>query len=185
MPALHFHGVTQKRTVSLFRYERNSSAMALHQVDTAHFLFGEIDSVYAQASRRNSNIVAEDQAIIVVSHESGVHGWVDGHRFLEPNPRGPAMGDATFEGEDGTISVLATGDIYHNNVRVWTRPVEGTLYGGDCVRTTQVHFISCLKDGSPFESAGRSYLRTCAAVEAAYRSATERHCIRLAEICEP
>jgi D-serine deaminase-like pyridoxal phosphate-dependent protein len=66
---------------------------------------------YAQASRRNSHILAEDQAIIVVSHESGVHGWIDGHRFLDPNPPGPAMGDAIFEGEGGAISVLATGDV--------------------------------------------------------------------------
>src|SRR5258708_35619722 len=33
----------------------------VHHIDTARFLFGEIDSVYAQASRRNLNVVAEDQ----------------------------------------------------------------------------------------------------------------------------
>jgi hypothetical protein len=48
-----------------------------------------------------------------------------------------------------------------------------------------MHFISCLKDGSPFESAGRSYLRTFAAVEAAYRSSSEQRCIPLAEILGP
>jgi len=138
--------------------------------------------VYAQSSRRNPRILAEDQAILVVSHASGVHGWVDGHRFLNPNPPGPAMGDAQLEGEDGVISILATGDISLNNVRVWTSDVAPALYGGDCVRATQLHFISCLKDGSPFESGGRSYLRTFAAVEAAYRSANEQRCVPLDEI---
>jgi predicted dehydrogenase len=171
---------------SYFRRERRLIVQQtlVHHLDTARFLFGEIDSVYAQASRRNSRILAEDQTIIVISHESGVHGWIDGHRFLDPNPPGPAMGDAIFEGEGGAISVLATGDVYQNNLLVWKNKIAATLYGGDCVRATQAHFIACLKDGSPFESAGRSYLRTFAAVEAAYRSTIEQRCVRLAEIVE-
>jgi predicted dehydrogenase len=171
---------------SYFRQERRLilQQTLVHQMDTARFLFGEIDSVFAQTSRRNTGILAEDQAIIVVSLESGVHGWIDGHRFLDPDPPGPVMGDAVFEGEDGVISVLPTGDVYRNNVLVWRNDIAPTLYGGDCVRATQAHFISCLRDGSPFESAGRSYLRTFAAVEAGYRSAMERRNIRLAEILE-
>jgi len=171
---------------SYFRQERRLIVQQtlVHHMDTARFLFGEIDSIFAQVNRRNSRILAEDQAIIVMNHESGVHGWIDGHRFLDPNPPGPAMGDAIFEGEGGAILVLATGDVYKNNVLVWRNEIPRTLYGGDCVRATQAHFISCLKDGSPFESAGRSYLRTFAAVEAAYRSAMERRCVRLTEILE-
>ena len=150
----------------------------VHHIDTARFLFGEIDSVYAQASRRNPHIAAEDQAIVTLTHKSGTHGWIDGHRFLDPNPDGPAMGDAFFEGELGTLSILATGDVYRDNIRVWKNEVAvGCL--GDSVRATLAHFISCLKDGTPFESEGRSYLRTFAAVEAAYRSMAGRRASRL------
>jgi D-apiose dehydrogenase len=156
----------------------------VHHIDTARFLFGDIDSVYAEASRRNPHIVGEDQAIITLTHKSGTHGWVDGHRFLDPNPDGPAMGDAFFEGEQGVLSVLATGDVYRDNVRVWKNEVTGGVLG-DSVWATQAHFISCLKNGTPFESAGRSYLRTFAAVEAAYRSIAERRCVALSEILEP
>ncbi len=156
----------------------------VHHIDTARFLFGEIDSVFAQASRRNPRIAAEDQAILTVAHESGTHGWIDGHRFLDPNPDGPAMGDAFFEGELGTLSIPATGDVYRDNILVWKNEVTaGPL--GDSVRATLAHFISCLKDGSPFESEGRSYLRTFAAVEAAYRSIAERRYVALTEILEP
>jgi predicted dehydrogenase len=155
----------------------------VHHIDTSRFLFGEIDSVFAETSRRNPRIAAEDQAIVVLTHESGTHGWVDGHRFLDLIPDGPAMGDAFFEGELGVISILATGDVYRNNVLVWKNDVTvGRL--GDSVRATQAHFISCLKDGSPFESAGRSYLRTFAAVQAAYRSAAEGRRVSLTEILE-
>jgi D-apiose dehydrogenase len=156
----------------------------VHHIDTARFLFGEIDSVYAQASRRNPHIAAEDQAIVTLTHKSGTHGWIDGHRFLDPNPDGPAMGDAFFEGELGTLSILATGDVYRDNIRVWKNEVAvGRL--GDSVRATLAHFISCLKDGTPFESDGRSYLRTFAAVEAAYRSIARQRRVSLTEILEP
>ncbi len=156
----------------------------VHHLDTARFLFGEIDSVCAQASRRNPRIAAEDRAIITLTHKNGIQGWVDGHRFLDPTPAGPAMGDAFFEGELGTLSILATGDVYRDNIRVWTnRVTAGCL--GDSVRATLEHFIRCLKDGTPFESDARSYLHTFAAVEAAYRSLAERRCVSLDEVLWP
>lgn len=153
----------------------------VHHIDTARFLFGEIDSVYAQASRRNRNVVAEDQAILVLAHDGAVHGWIDGHRFLDPVPDGPAMGDAFFEGERGMISIPATGDVYLNNVLAWKNDVTAG-YRGDSVRATQAHFIECLARGSAFESGGRRYLRTFAGVEAAYRSVSERRPVFLNEV---
>ena len=156
----------------------------VHHIDTARFLFGEIETVYAQASRRNPNVIAEDQAILVLTHEAAVQGWIDGHRFLDPDPDGPAMGDAFFEGENGTITIPATGDVYRNRVLAWKNDVT-VGYRGDSVRATQAHFISCLNDGSAFESGGREYLRTFAAVEAAYRSVSERRSIPVGEILKP
>jgi len=94
------------------------------------------------------------------------------------------MGDAFFEGERGTISIPATGDVYRNGVLAWNNDVT-VGYRGDSVRATQAHFISCLKDGSAFESGGREYLRTFAAVEAAYRSISEQRSVAVAEILQP
>ena len=153
----------------------------VHHIDTARFLFGEIESVYAQASRRNPNVAAEDQAILVLTHEGAIHGWIDGHRFLDPDPDGPAMGDAFFEGERGTISIPASGDVYMNNILAWKNDVI-LGYRGDSVHATQAHFISCLRDGSAFESGVREYLRTFAAVESAYKSIGERRVVMPAEI---
>jgi D-apiose dehydrogenase len=156
----------------------------VHHMDTARFLFGDIHSVYAQASRRNPHVTAEDQAILVLSHGAAVHGWIDGHRFLDPDPDGPAMGDAFFEGELGTISIQNTGDVYRNRELAWKNTIAAG-YRGDSVRATQVHFISCLKRGAPWESGGRQYLGTFAAVEAAYQSAAGRRCVALSEILPP
>lgn len=153
----------------------------VHHMDTARFLFGEIEAVIAEASRRNPRIAGEDQAILTLTHESGVHGWVDGHRFLDPQPNGPAMGDAFFEGEQGILTIPATGDVYRNGVLAWRNEITaGPL--GDSVRATQEHFITCLRDGAPFESSGRAYLHTFAAVEAAYRSVAEQRSVAPAEI---
>jgi D-apiose dehydrogenase len=147
--------------------------LLVHHLDTARFLFGNIATVYAQARRVNPAIVAEDQAVLLVTHAGGPLGTIDGHRFLDPEPGGPALGEAGFEGDAGALRVSATGDVFHGRVRVWENSVlEG--YRGDSVRATQQHFVTCLRTGAPFETCGREYLKTVAAVEAAYRSAAER-----------
>ena len=56
--------------------------LLVHYLDTARFLFGAIDTVYAQASRRNRRIAGEDRATILVRHTSTVDGVIDGHRFV-------------------------------------------------------------------------------------------------------
>ena len=150
----------------------------VHCVDTARFLFGDIATIYAEARRVNPLIVGEDQAILVLTHTSELIGTVDGHRFLDPEPDGPAMGEAGIEGDAGSIRILATGDIWRGTQRVWeNRVVEG--YRGDSVRATLRHFIDCLKNGKQCESGGREYLKTFAVVEAAYRSIAEKRAISL------
>jgi predicted dehydrogenase len=153
----------------------------VHHIDTARFLFGDLTAIYARADHRNPRIAAEDRALIVVAHRNGVDGWIDGHRFLDMDPVRPVMGDAFFEGENGCIQILPNGDVCSGNRILWKNDVtEG--YRGDSVRATQQHFITCLRDGAPFESGGREYLHTFAAVEAAYRSIAEHREVAISEI---
>jgi D-apiose dehydrogenase len=154
----------------------------VHHIDTSRFLFGDLAAIYAQASRRNPHIAGEDQALIVVTHVSRLQGWIDGHRFLNLEPDGPVMGDAFFEGEQGSIRILPRGDVWLDDELVWRNDVSAG-YRGDSVRATQAHFISCLRNGAPFESSGREYLHTFAAVEAAYRSIMESRQVSLTEVC--
>jgi predicted dehydrogenase len=153
----------------------------VHPIDTAIYLFGEVRQVYAQVRKNNPVIAAEDDAIIVLTHASGLHGVVDGHRFANAVPDGPAMGDQIVEGDAGVLRICATGDVSLGGQVKWRNPPE-TGYRGDSVRRTQEHFIACLKSGQPFESGGREYLHTFAAVEACYRSASERRAVAISEI---
>jgi len=153
----------------------------VHHIDVAGFLFGPIDAIYAQAGRRNAMITGEDWALLTLTHSDPIHGWIDGHRLLEPEPTGPVAGDAVFEGEAGTISIRSTGDVYRDNTLAWKNDASAG-YRGDSVRACQAHFIACLRDGTNFETSGRSYLNTFAAVQAAYRSIAEGRRIPLSLI---
>ena len=151
----------------------------VHQIDTARFLFGDVETIYAQTRRVNPVIAGEDQAVLVLRHSGGVQGVIASHRFADPAPKGPAMGDACFDGDEASLLVRATGEIYQGEEKVWSAPPE-TGYKGDSVLATQRHFIECLRSGEPFESGGREYLlKTFAVVEAAYRSAAEGAAVRV------
>ncbi|MGH9656949.1 MAG: Gfo/Idh/MocA family protein [Bryobacteraceae bacterium] len=151
----------------------------VHHIDTARFLFGEVASVAAWVRRINPRIIGEDQALLLLAHSDGVPGAIDGHRFADPIPDGPGLGESGFEGEDGVLTIPNSGDVLLGDRVVWKNDVtEG--YRGDSVRATQQHFIACLLSGAPFESGGREYLKTVAVVEAAYRSVAERRTIEVA-----
>ncbi len=153
----------------------------VHLLDTARMLFGEIEAVGALARRVNPLIAGEDHAALLVRHESGLFGIVDGHRFLDLAQESPPMGDAFFEGDGGVLYVSPEGHLLRDGRMVWENRIrEG--YRGDSVRGAQQHFIRCLRDGVPAESEGREYLKTFAAVEAAYRSLAERRLVKLEEI---
>lgn len=141
----------------------------VHSIDTARYLFGDIRSVYARIRRLNPHIVGEDRAVVSLVHESGVDGIVEGHRYLDPDPPGPAMGEASFEGDDGRMVVSAPGRIALNG-RIVYSPPDLPGYKGDSARAVQRHFIECLTTGVEMESSVRNYWNTFAAVDAAYRS---------------
>lgn len=142
----------------------------VHYLDTARFLFGNIEGVYAHTRRHNPRIAGEDGALLLVDHTDGPAGVIDGNRYLNPEQPGPAMGEAMLEGDENWIRIAANGDLFLGGELVWrTTTTEG--YKGDSVRATQQHFIDCLRSGTAFETGAGDYMQTFAAVEAAYQSA--------------
>jgi len=156
----------------------------IHFVDTARFLFGDIDSVQAHLRRLNPIIQGEDRAILILSHVSRVDGTVDGHRFRDPEPPGPAMANTFLEGEEGSLRVLATGEILMNGASVY-KPGALIGYKGDSVRATQERFLDHLRTGKAMESSVQNYLGSFAATSAAYISVSERRTVFLSELLPP
>jgi len=159
-------------------YFRNMPRLLLfetlvHHIDTARFLFGELSAIYARLRRVNPRIQGEDQVLMIATHQSGLSGIIDGNRFLDPAPDSPPLGDAFFEFENGALRLSAIGDIYRVTPKgddlLWKNEVTAG-YRGDSVRATSQHFVQALAARKPFETSGRDYLVTVAAVEAGYRS---------------
>jgi D-apiose dehydrogenase len=149
----------------------------VHHLDTARFLFGELKSVFARHRRINDRISGEDQAILLTTHEDGLLGLIDGHRFQEPDT--PVLGDTVVEGDDGVLTVTPSGSVLLNGETLWTNDCQEG-YRGDSVRAAQQHYLECLRSGEPSESEGTAYLKTVRAVEAAYESAAEGRLVEVA-----
>lgn len=145
----------------------------VHHIDTSRFLFGEISTIFARCRRVNPVIAGEDQVLMMLSHQSGLNGIIDGTRFLDLAPDSPPLGDAFVEFEEGALRLAPNGDVLRTDggrdTVVWKNDVTSG-YRGDSVRATSQHFVRALAAGLPFETPARSYLVTVAAVEAAYRS---------------
>jgi predicted dehydrogenase len=152
----------------------------VHPIDTARFLFGDIHSVSARLRRLNPVIAGEDRALLTLMHNSQVDGVVDGHRFLDPDPPGPAMGETWIEGHNGTLQINAAGEIRLRDGVLYTPPEPALGYKGDSVRAVQIHFLGCIRGLTQPESRVDQYWNTFAAVEAAYASAAAGRTVAIA-----
>jgi predicted dehydrogenase len=148
----------------------------VHFLDTARFLFGDIEEIYCRTARVNPVIAGEDLAVMVLRHASSLPGVIDGHRFAEPEQEGPAMCDARIEGLEGVLRLHGEGEVWMGSERVFD-PAGISGYKGDSCRATQQHFIDCLISGESFETSPQEYLKTVGAVQAAYRSAAENRAV--------
>ena len=156
----------------------------VHFIDTLRFLAGEIEGVYATIRKQNPAIAGEDCATVMFEFESGAQGIWDGNRFNEPNCPNPryTFCDALLEGDGGSIRLYSDGRLTIQPLGEAEREHEYEHddhgFAGDCVLTTQSHFVECLTTGRPFETSGADYLKTLAVVEAVYESAALRQPVR-------
>ncbi len=151
--------------------------MMIHYIDGIRSLMGDIESVYARASRVNPIIAGEDHAMVVYGHTSGATTMVD-CSWASPSDRTPKMGagDMLLEGRDGSLHL----DPFDAELRHVTN--DGTVtvlkrYTEPGRQAYQAAFDSCIADfaaalrhGRPFLSPGSDNLKTLAATLAAYES---------------
>ena len=151
----------------------------VHHLDTARFLFGDIEELYCRTAKLNPRIAGEDAAFITVQHGGGVSGVIDGSRAAEPEEPGEVMGRTRIEGSEGVLRLKGNGDVFLDSEQVfWGEGLGG--YKGDSCRAAQQHFVDCLQTGAEFETEASDYVqKTFAAVEACYRSAADNRPVTL------
>jgi len=150
----------------------------IHFIDTFRFLGGEISRVFAHLKKLNPVIAGEDFALVNFEFaESDKLAIWDANRYNEPNYENPRLtfGEFQIDGLKGSIRLYSNGKI---TIQKLGKPetehpyeMQPINFSGDCVYTTQRHFIDCLLKGEEFETNGNEYLKSLAVQEAVYKSA--------------
>ncbi|MBV9354354.1 MAG: Gfo/Idh/MocA family oxidoreductase [Chloroflexi bacterium] len=156
----------------LFVYE-----MAIHWIDGARYLMGEVDRVYARMVRINPAIVGEDAAVVVLSHGAGTTLLDGSWASPEEAPRPLGSGGVLLEGRDGSLHFdQSAGELRHitgDGTSVIERYPPPP-------RSIQAAFDNCIADFAggvrgqrAFVSSAEDNLRTLAATLAAYDSVAQ------------
>ncbi len=149
----------------------------IHFVDVFRFLLGEVRSVYARLRKLNPHIAGEDAGLVLFEFENGCQGMLDANRYNEPRSENPryTFGEMLIEGRGGTIRLEDKGAIFLQKLGEKETEIDyehtDANFAGDCVFSTQQHFIHCLQSGEPFETNGPDYLNNLIIQEAIYDSA--------------
>ncbi len=154
----------------------------VHHIDTMRFLFGEVESLYAQTRSPAKSVIGESVATLVLNQGS-VLGLLDSSWASSGYPPGTANDTFVVEGTQGSLFLNAKGrlTLHRADGRVERIPVDVTesyvrMYWGAIN-----HFAECVRSGAPFQTDGPDNLRTLEAAFRAYESARENTVIRFAE----
>ena len=156
----------------------------IHWIDSARFLMGNFDSVYARAQKVDPRNQGEDHAIVTYGH---VGGSTSLHEASWVTPGGPpdgvGLGDSLVEGSEGVLHFSRSGGELRlttvNETRVLSRhPSWQESYQAGFDRCMG-HFASAIRTGAPFNSPGRDNLETLKGIFAAYKSIETGQAVRL------
>ncbi len=151
----------------------------VHFVDLFRWLFGEIDSIYADLRQLNPALAGEDAGMMLLTHKTGIRSLFDGNRLSDhvaDNPRN-TMGEMAIEGEAGTLTLNGAGEVgfrrfgsaHSEPVRI-THPIDTTTFGGGCVAALIAHVVAATTGRGRFENQAADYLAVIRACDAAYQS---------------
>lgn len=155
--------------------------LAIHVVDVARYLLGEVERVSCETQRRNPKVKAEDTATMLLKHTSGavsvVEATYEARKLPDPFPEtlleieGPSGAIVTRPGYRMEVTVADAMRATEIDVPLlhWANPpwhmVEESVY------KTCAHCLERFKAGVAADISGRDNLKTFAICEAAYESA--------------
>lgn len=149
----------------------------VHLIDVFRYLFGDINSIFADLRRINPVIKGEDAGLVIVNFENGARGLLDGNRCSDHSAsnRRLTMGEMRIEGEKGVLSLNGDAELTfraHNSNEVVAidYPWIDCDFGGDCVYNLQRHVIDEILRGKEPMNIAEKYLSNLEIAEIAYLS---------------
>ena len=150
---------------------------AIHFIDVFRFLFGEIESVFANLSKLNKHIKGEDAGYFLFNFENGMKGILDGNRLSDhiAVDRRLTMGEMIIEGSDGTLRLNGDGELFKrkfcSNKELQIKyKWEKKGFAGDSVFKCQQHIIDHFLNGKILYNSGNDYLENLKIEEHLYES---------------
>lgn len=151
---------------------------ASHHVDLLEWMMGDIESVYAKATRASAVIEAEDTAIAVLKFKSGALGVIEATTATRPCD---LEGSISLLGERGTVEI---GGFAVNQLKVWnfSEPMDEdrdvmsrfsvnppNVYGFGH-QAYYEHVVDCIRNGTQVMVDGREGLKSLELITALYES---------------
>jgi predicted dehydrogenase len=150
----------------------------VHFLDLFGWLFGHIESVYADIRQLNPVIAGEDCGLMILHHRGGTVSVFDGNRLSDhvAENRRKTMGELVIEAERATLRLDGEGRLFtrafgSNDEAELPLHYEDRDFGGGCVEALNRHVVAYLRDGTPLENRAQEYLDVIRCDEAAYLSA--------------
>ncbi|MEM9676891.1 MAG: Gfo/Idh/MocA family oxidoreductase [Pseudomonadota bacterium] len=150
----------------------------VHYIDVFRYLFGPLETIWADLRKLNPVIAGEDDGLLVLGHDNGLRTLIDANRLADhaaTNTR-RTMGELIIDGEKGELRLDGEAQL---TFRARGSSDWQTIdyrwndhgFGGDCVYNFTRHVVDHLVDGTPLANTAADYLANLEAEEAAYRSA--------------
>lgn len=143
----------------------------VHLMDTTHYLFGEVDSVYARISNISKQTEAPDSNAVILGLKNGASV------FMQANYNMPSEESYTIHGTEGTIYVNR-GEFFLRMGRdkgvhdsfVPSKPSPIKLKKIDSIKEELTEFRDAIRFGTKVETGFKEGLNALALIEACYRS---------------
>jgi predicted dehydrogenase len=155
--------------------------LGIHLLDLARVFLGEVETIHCETQRVNARVRAEDQATMLLRHESGAVSVVDcsfesrGAQEVFPQTLLHVEGGqgSLAIGPDFELTLVSDGAVSREKAapqpREWASGPR--LVVGDSVVAACAHWLDCLDGAEEPETSGADNLKTYALVAAAYSSA--------------
>lgn len=151
----------------------------VHYLDVFQFLFGDVDTIWADLTQLNPAIAGEDSCHVVMTH-GAVRTVLDGNRLSDhrADNRRLTMGELQIDGEKGVLSLSGDGEIHlrkagSNEAELIPYSWNDNGFGGDCAFNFTRHVVDHYVSGTPLVNTAREYLKNLKLEELAYASAKD------------